>query len=64
MTRRRAITLALECIQREIKKLAADANFHDVYHADSPYAIKASARRRELREAVQALREPTQTRML
>lgn len=63
MNRARATALAIECIEREIKRLAVDANLHDLMHADYPAAVKASARRTELRAAIAALKEPKQTRM-
>lgn len=63
MKRARAITLAVAALEREIKSLVFDANLHDVMGATYPYAIKASARRKELREAVATLKQPQQERM-
>ena len=63
MNRRRATAIAVECIEREIKRLAVNANLHDVYHADAPVCVAASARRRLLREAIEALKQPQQMGM-
>jgi len=51
----RAIKLAQACIEVEIKRLAVNANLHDHYKADAPVCIEASKRRKELREALDAL---------
>lgn len=51
MTRARAITLAIQCIEAEIKRLAVQANLHDQYGADTPVCVEASQRRTELRAA-------------
>jgi hypothetical protein len=63
MNRARATTLAIQCIEREIRALAVNANLHDQYGADTPACVEASKRRKELREAIEALQEPKQTRM-
>ena len=63
MTRARAITLAIQCIEAEIKRLAVHANLHDQYGADAPVCVEASKRRNELRAAIEALQEPKQERM-
>ena len=60
MTYARAITIAIAAIEEQIKRLAVQANLADQYHADTPACIQASERRRVLREAVQALKEPRQ----
>jgi hypothetical protein len=60
MTHTRAMTIARQLFEREIKRLAANANLADVYHADAPACVEAARRRRELREALDAL---GQTRM-
>jgi hypothetical protein len=62
MNRARATTIAIAAIEQEIKRLAAAANLHELYGADVPHAIQASKRRKELRDAIEALRQPTQTR--
>ena len=64
MNTKRARAIAIQCIEAEIKRLAANANLHDMYHADAPVCIEASKRRKELREAIDALKEPQQMRML
>jgi hypothetical protein len=64
MTQTQAIKLAIGCIEREIKRLAANANLHDMYGADMPACIDASKRRKELRAAIDELKQPSQARML
>lgn len=64
MTNARAITLAIAALEREIKRLASNANLADLYHADAPACVEASRRRTELRDAIAALRTPQQMRML
>ena len=64
MNASRARTIAIQCIEAEIKRLAVNANLHDMCHADAPVCVEASKRRKELREAIAALKEPQQTRML
>lgn len=54
MNHRRAVALAIDCIEREIKRLA------DMYHNDAPMCVEASRKRKELREAIAALRQPQQ----
>lgn len=51
----RAITIAKAAIEREIKRLAANANLADQYGATSPACVNASRQRKELREAIEAL---------
>ena len=63
MRQNRAMQIAIACIEQEIRRIAVEANMADQYGAAYPAAIKASARRRELRAAIVALREPAQTRM-
>lgn len=60
VTNARAITIAIQAIEAEIKRLAVNANLHEMYHADAPACVQASERRRVLREAVQTLKEPQQ----
>lgn len=55
MTRARALTLALQCLAAECKRLAVQANLHDVYHADTPATVAASKRRADLRRAIETL---------
>lgn len=63
MTNARAISIAIQAIEAEIKRLAVNANLRDCYHADAPACVAASERRKVLREAVQALKQPQQVRM-
>jgi hypothetical protein len=63
MTRPRAIAIAIACIEREIKRLAVEANLADQCGATYPAAVQASQRRQELRAAMAALKEPEQQRM-
>ena len=63
MTRDRATTIAIACIEHEIKRLAVEANMHDLAGATYPAAIQASQRRQELRAAIAALKLPEQQRM-
>jgi hypothetical protein len=63
MNRARATALAIQCIEREIKALAVNANLEDAYHSGIPMCVEASKRRKELREAIEALKEPVQARM-
>lgn len=60
MNHRRAVALAIDCIEREIKRLAVNANLADMYHNDAPMCVEASRKRKELREAIAALRQPQQ----
>lgn len=39
MNRARAITLAIACIEAEIKRLAVNANLEDQYHSGIPMCI-------------------------
>lgn len=60
MNQHRAITLAVQCIEAEIKRLAVNANLHDMMHADAPACVEASRKRKELRDAIEALKQPAQ----
>ena len=53
----KAVTLALECIDKELRKVAFDANLFDKGLADYLGAKKASERRRELLHARSRLKE-------
>ena len=57
MKQKKALKLAIEAMEAEVRRLAVDANLHDVYGADSPYAVRASLERVELREAVEELKK-------
>jgi len=63
VNRARATALAIQCIEREIKALAVNANLHDMMHADTPVCVEASRKRKELREAIEILQESKQERM-
>ena len=51
----KAIKIAQACIEAEIKRLAVNANMHDLMHLDAPACVNASQRRKELRDALAAL---------
>lgn len=55
MDSKKAIRLAVECIRKEIQRLAVDANLQEMYLADLPNTIAASKKRAMLREAILAL---------
>lgn len=55
MESRKAIKLAIGALQEEIRLLNVDANMLDKLGFKSPITLKASRRRSELREAVEAL---------
>lgn len=55
MESRKAIKLAIGALQEEIRLLNVDANMLDKLGYRSPSTIKASRRRAELREAIEAL---------
>ena len=55
MDSKKAIRLAVECIRKEIQRLAVDANLQEMYQADLPNTIAASKKRALLREAILAL---------
>ena len=57
MTPLQTLDLALECLRKEMHRVAVDANLHDRYHADYPAAVKASAYRLKLRLAEHILLE-------
>ena len=53
---KKAVRLAIECIRREIQRLAVDANLQEMYQANLPHTIAASKRRALLREAIAVLK--------
>ena len=55
MDSKKAIQLAVECIRKEIQRLAVDAHQQEMVQADLPNTIAASKRRALLREAILAL---------
>lgn len=63
MNHHRAVAIAIQALEREIKKLAVNANLEDTYHSGVPACIAASARRKELRAVIEVLKRPEQTRM-
>lgn len=54
---KRIIKIAIHCIKREIRRICVDANLHDLYKADFPYAVKCSRKKKELLEAIQYFEE-------
>lgn len=58
---KQAVKIAIQCIDREIQRLAVEANLHEKYNAMrcslSPYpaAISAAARRKKLNQAKKVL---------
>lgn len=63
MNAHRATKIAIRCIEAEIKRLAVNANLEDAYHSGIPMCVEASKRRKELREAIQTLKDPMQVGM-
>lgn len=55
MTYDKAMKIARACIEAEIKRLAVNANMHDMMKLDAPACVAASGRRKELRAALDAL---------
>lgn len=55
MDTRRAIKVAIAALEEQIKPLNVDANLLDKLGLRTPYTLKASRKRAELREAVEAL---------
>ena len=55
MDSKKATRLAIECIRKEIQRLAVDANLQEMYQVDLPNTIAASKKRALLREAIQTL---------
>ena len=63
MNTHRATKIAISYIEAEIKRLAVNANLEDQYHSGIPMCVEASRRRKELREAIEALKQPQQVGM-
>lgn len=63
MTHAQARKIAIQAIEAQIKVLAFDANMHERLGVDTPHAVKASVRRRELRAAIVTLQAPEQVRI-
>lgn len=55
MNQSKAIKLAIQCIDREIQRIAVQANLHDIHGMEWTSAKGASKRRAELQEAKEAL---------
>ena len=55
METRQAIKIAMAAMQEEIKLLNVDANMLDKLGFRSPTTVKASRRRAELKDAIEAL---------
>lgn len=55
MNRKQALKIAEELFVAELKRVAVDANLHDVYHADYPHAVKMAKRRQQLLKAMNVL---------
>lgn len=56
MNEKRLNKLLLECVQKEIRALAQDANLCEMYAVNYPAYVEASRRRAELREVVTILK--------
>ena len=56
MKLQKATKIAIACMQDEMKHLAFAANLYEKFGADLPHVVAASARRKELRDAIDALR--------
>jgi hypothetical protein len=57
MNQGQALDLAIECIRKEIHRVAVDANLHDLANATYPYAVKSSRWRKKLRAAEEKIQE-------
>ena len=51
MTKSQAIHLALSSMAKETKRLAVQANLHDMYGSDDVHCVNASKRRKRLNAA-------------
>lgn len=52
MNKKKAIKMATECINREIQRLAQQANLYDLYKLDNVHCINASKKRNDLKEVI------------
>ena len=52
---RDALRVAKQCIKREIKQIAANANLSDMYGADFPAATSASNRKARLERSLEEI---------
>ena len=55
MKREQAIKLAIEAMRAQLQRLAVDANMCDVYGATYQAAVGASAKRKQVLEAIEIL---------
>lgn len=55
MPSKRTYKLAIEVMQKEIQRIAFDANLYDLGFADFPSAENRSKRRRELLKAIEEI---------
>lgn len=60
MNRKTAFLLAIGALQMQVKKVAVNANLHDIYRADTPVCVAASQKRERLNEAIEVLRKEMQ----
>ena len=57
MKTRDAVKIAVECMEKEMQKLAFDANMVKLTGNGSPYMLKAHDRYAEIAEAIKTLKE-------
>ncbi len=57
MKKKLALDIAIEGIRHLIKNVVVDANLHDLYGANYPYAVRASKRKRALQDALEIILE-------
>lgn len=57
ISRRRALTLAIQALKTRRQRIAVDANFHDMYLADYPAAVNAAKERIEINQAIAILED-------
>ena len=65
ITRKKAIKLAIECVEKERHKTIFDANMYTEFSYDTPYSEKCHNRNLDLLSVIDFLNalEPTQTKM-
>lgn len=57
MNQKKAVRVAVRAMEYRIKRLAQQANLWDIHKLDNVHCINASQERRELREAIEVLKE-------
>jgi hypothetical protein len=57
MKPQRALQLAKALLEKEIQRLAFDANMHEKFKADYPHAVNSFKKRQEYQEALKVLEE-------